>query len=81
VLVEAVDVVIELVPARGSAAGLLALRDGAADAAAVHLWHRGGQYNDPLVMGVLAGRDPHLLHLWRREQGLILPAGNPDAVG
>ncbi len=32
-------------------------------------------------MRALLGRDePRLLHLWRREQGLIVPAGNPRGL-
>jgi molybdate-binding protein len=29
---------------------------------------------------VLGSREPLLVHLWRREQGLIVPAGNPRGV-
>jgi molybdate-binding protein len=29
---------------------------------------------------VLAGRRPQLVPLWRREQGLVLPAGNPAGL-
>ncbi len=39
----------------------------------MHLRHRSGEYNAPFARGVLAGRDPVLVHLWRREQGLLVP--------
>ncbi|GEL19572.1 helix-turn-helix transcriptional regulator [Pseudonocardia asaccharolytica] len=70
------------VAAGGSSAGLMAVRQGRADAAAVHLLHRDGGYNAPFARGLLRGLRPHLLHLWRREQGLLLPPGNPrDLAG
>jgi molybdate-binding protein len=68
------------VGASGSYRGLVALWSGRADGAALHLRHRSGEYNAPFARGVLAGRDPVLVHLWRREQGLIVPAGNPRGV-
>jgi molybdate-binding protein len=68
------------VGASGSYRGLAALWSGTADGASVHLRHRSGEYNFPFVRGVLAGRDPVLVHLWRREQGLLVPPGNPHGV-
>jgi molybdate-binding protein len=68
------------VGAPGSYRGLTALWSGRADGAALHLRHRSGEYNAPFARAVLAGRDPVLVHLWRREQGLIVPAGNPRGV-
>lgn len=65
---------------RGSFHGLRALARGDADGAAIHLRHRNGDYNAPYAAALLHGREPHLLHLWRREQGLIVPAGNPDGI-
>jgi putative molybdopterin biosynthesis protein len=75
------------VAANGSAAGLRAVAQGRADAAAVHLLHRNGQYNAPFARALLRGRQPHLIHLWRREQGLLIPPDKttprsiPDLVG
>jgi molybdate-binding protein len=66
--------------ARGSFAGLSALWSGSADAATLHLRHRDGSYNSPFVESVLAGRDPLVVPLWRREQGLLVPPGNPLGV-
>jgi molybdate-binding protein len=66
------------VPADGSAAGLHAVAQGRADAAAIHLLHHSGRYNAPFARALLRGRRPHLVHLWRREQGLLIP---PDRTG
>jgi molybdate-binding protein len=68
------------VGARGSYRGLTALWSGVADGAALHLRHRSGEYNAPFVRGLLAGRGPVLVHLWRREQGFIVPRDNPRGV-
>src|SRR5262245_6525565 len=71
---------ISLVGAPGSYRGLAALWSGRADGAALHLRHHRGEYNAPFAPGVLAGRDPVLVHLWQREQGLIVPPGNPRGL-
>lgn len=64
----------------GSFGGLRAVRQGRADGAAVHLLHHGGRYNAPFAQGLLRGLQPHLVHLWRREQGLLVPPGNPGGL-
>lgn len=64
----------------GSFDGLRAVRQGRADGAAVHLLHHTGVYNAPFARGLLRDRRPHLIHLWRREQGLIVPPGNPRGL-
>jgi molybdate-binding protein len=46
-----------------------------------HLRHRDGNYNTPFVQSVLAGREPHVIPLWRREQGLLGPPGNSHDIG
>jgi molybdate-binding protein len=66
--------------APGSFGGLTALWQGRADAATLHLRHRDGDYNAPFAARILEGRRPVLVHLWRREQGIIVPAGNPDGI-
>lgn len=71
---------VERAPGRGSFAGLSALWSGTADAATLHLRHRDGDYNAPFARSVLAGRDPQVLALWRREQGLLLSPGNPRGI-
>lgn len=69
-----------VVPARGSLHGLAAVAANTADGATAHLRHHTGVYNAPFAKAVLRGRRPTLLHLWRREQGLLLPAGNPRGI-
>lgn len=64
----------------GSFGGLRAVRQGRADGAAVHLQHHSGRYNAPFARGLLRGLRPHLIHLWRREQGLLVPPGNPRGL-
>ncbi|HEU5333386.1 MAG TPA: substrate-binding domain-containing protein [Actinocrinis sp.] len=65
---------------RGSFHGLTGLWRGRADAAAIHLRHRSGVHNGPFARNLLRGRRPALIHLWRREQGLLTPEGNPARV-
>lgn len=71
---------ISMVPARGSLSGLAAVASNIADGATAHLRHHTGVYNAPFARAVLRGRDPLLVHLWRREQGLVLPQGNPRGI-
>ena len=66
--------------APGSFGGLSALWQGRADAATIHLRHRDGDYNSPFAAHVLEGRRPVLIHLWRREQGIIVPRENPHGI-
>ncbi|MDQ5855687.1 MAG: substrate-binding domain-containing protein [Actinomycetota bacterium] len=56
---------------------------GKADGAAIHLCHHSGTYNVPFACALLHHRRPHLLHLWRREQGLLpwpWPPASPRSV-
>ena len=68
------------VSSEGSFGGLQAVRQGRADGAAVHLLHHSSRYNAPFARGLLRGLRPHLIHLWRREQGLLVPPGNPRGL-
>ena len=68
------------VESAGSYRGLTALWSGRADGSALHLRHVSGEYNAPFARGILRGREPVLVHLWRREQGLLVPAGNPRGI-
>jgi putative molybdopterin biosynthesis protein len=68
------------VGARGSFYGLTRIWRGTADAAAIHLRHRSGGHNSPFARALLRGRNPVIIHLWRREQGLLTPEGNPDHI-
>jgi molybdate-binding protein len=65
---------------RGSFHGLTRIWRGTADAAAIHLRHRSGGHNSPFARTLLRGRRPTIIHLWRREQGLLTPEGNPDHI-
>jgi molybdate-binding protein len=65
---------------RGSFHGLTSIWRGTADAAAIHLPHRSGGHNSPFARALLEGRRPAVIHLWRREQGLLTPEGNPDHI-
>jgi molybdate-binding protein len=65
---------------RGSFHGLTRIWRGTADAAAIHLRHRSGGHNSPFARALLRGRRPAIIHLWRREQGLLTPEGNPDHI-
>lgn len=73
---------VSLVPGpRGSVTGLGLLARGAADAAAMHLLHVGsGRHNDDFAAAICGGGPITLIHLWRRQQVLVLPPGNPDGV-
>ncbi|MEX5636428.1 substrate-binding domain-containing protein [Parafrankia sp. FMc2] len=80
VLLDRLSAAVVLVGARGSFHGLRAVARGEADGGVIHLRHRDGVYNESFARAVLARDEPHLLHLWRREQGLIVPAGNPRGL-
>ncbi|WP_232292027.1 substrate-binding domain-containing protein [Frankia sp. QA3] len=80
VLLNWLGTAVEPVGVRGSFPGLRAVARGEADGAVIHLRHRDGVYNEAFVRSVLGRDEPHLLHLWRREQGLIVPAGNPRGL-
>jgi molybdate-binding protein len=71
---------VQPVGTEGSFGGLRAVRQGRADGAAVHLLHHSGVYNAPYARGLLRGWRPHLIHLWRREQGLLVPPGNSHGL-
>lgn len=68
------------VGARGSFWALRQLSRGEADGAAIHLRHRSGVYNAPFALALLDGQDPHLIRLWGREQGFLVPPGNPMGI-
>jgi molybdate-binding protein len=70
---------VERVPGgRGSVAGLALLAQGAVHAAAVHLRDlRTGRHNDTFARRLLGGEPATLVHLWSREQGIVVAKGNP----
>ncbi len=62
----------------GSLAGLVALRDGLCHVAGSHLLDpESGVYTLPYVARALPGRETAVVRLVHREQGLLVPAGNP----
>lgn len=71
---------VRTVGTRGSFHGLTSLTRGDADGAVIHLRHHCGVYNAPFARALLRGRGPTIVHLWRREQGLIVPASNPKGI-
>ena len=65
----------------GSLGGLLALKRGEAHLAGSHLLDEAtGEYNRPFVERLLPGEDLLLVNLAYREQGLIVPPGNPHGI-
>jgi putative molybdopterin biosynthesis protein len=65
----------------GSYGGLVALRRGEAHLAGCHLLDPAtGVYNETDVQRVLPGRAVTLVNFAQREQGLIVPRGNPKGL-
>jgi molybdate-binding protein len=62
---------------RGSFHGLSQLWAETADAAAIHLRHHSGAYNAPFAAQLLRYRRPAVIHMWRREQGIVTAGGGP----
>ena len=61
----------------GSLGGLMALAEGTADMAGVHLLDETGEYNLPYVRRLLPGQRATVVHLVTRLVGWIVPPGNP----
>ena len=65
----------------GSLGGLIALQEGKADLAGIHLLDEGtGEYNYPYVRHILPNIEVAIVHLAYRTQGLVLPKGNPKQI-
>jgi molybdate-binding protein/DNA-binding transcriptional regulator YhcF (GntR family) len=65
----------------GSLGGLIALQEGRADLAGIHLLDaETGEYNYPYVKHLLPGREMAIVHLAYRIQGLMFAAGNPKKI-
>lgn len=65
----------------GSLGGLIALQRGECHLAGSHLLdEETGEYNLPYVRRLLGGRDVVVVTLVHRQQGLIVPPGNPKGV-
>jgi molybdate-binding protein len=78
-LIRAAGEAVEMIAGpRGSVHGLEAMARGQADACVLHLLHaESSRYNDPYVRRLLPGEPVVLVHLWRREVGLVVARGNP----
>jgi len=65
----------------GSLGGLIALQEGRADLAGIHLLdEETGEYNYPYIRHLLPGREVAIVHLAYRIQGLMVAAGNPKHI-
>jgi putative molybdopterin biosynthesis protein len=65
----------------GSVAGIQAVREGRAHIAGIHLLDpASGEYNGPYVAAAFGARRAFLVTLAHRQEGLILPHGNPRRV-
>jgi putative molybdopterin biosynthesis protein len=65
----------------GSLGGIMALKNGECHVAGTHLLDpQTGLYNTPAVRRYLKDMEVSLVTLAHREQGLIVPKGNPDRI-
>jgi putative molybdopterin biosynthesis protein len=64
----------------GSLGGLMALREGRCHLAGSHLLGEDGEYNKAAIRRHLSGLPVQLLRLVDREQGFIVPPGNPEHI-
>ncbi len=65
----------------GSLGGLIALQEGRADLAGIHLLdEETGEYNYPYLKHLLPGRELAVVHLAYRIQGLMFAKGNPKGI-
>ena len=81
-LVRATGDAVSVLPGpRGSVNGMVQFSRGEADATTLHLLDvASARWNDPIARGALGGAPVELVHLWRREQGLVVARGNPHRV-
>jgi molybdate-binding protein/DNA-binding transcriptional regulator YhcF (GntR family) len=65
----------------GSLGGLIALQEGQAHLAGIHLLdEETGEYNYPYIKRILPGRKLVVVHLAYRIQGLMFETGNPKQI-
>ncbi|GAB6143863.1 molybdopterin biosynthesis protein [Desulfocicer niacini] len=65
----------------GSMGGLMAIRKGTCHMGGAHLlWPEDGSYNVSYLKKYLPDMKLHLINLVMREQGLIVPKGNPRGI-
>jgi molybdate-binding protein/DNA-binding transcriptional regulator YhcF (GntR family) len=74
------EIVVQITPA-GSLGGLLAIQEGKADMAGIHLLdEETGEYNYPYVKHTLQNMEVAVVHLADRIQGLMVAKGNPKNI-
>jgi molybdate-binding protein/DNA-binding transcriptional regulator YhcF (GntR family) len=74
------EVTVQITPA-GSLGGLLAIQEGNADMAGIHLLdEETGEYNRPYIKHTLQGIEVAVVHLADRIQGLMVAKGNPKHI-
>jgi molybdate-binding protein/DNA-binding transcriptional regulator YhcF (GntR family) len=74
------EIEVKITPA-GSLGGLIAIQEGSADIAGIHLLdEETGQYNYPYIKHTLQGMEVAVVHLVDRIQGLMVAKGNPKNV-
>jgi len=67
--------------AAGSLGGLLAIQEGTADMAGIHLLdEETGEYNYPYIKHTLQGIEVAVVHLADRTQGFMVAKGNPKNI-
>jgi putative molybdopterin biosynthesis protein len=64
----------------GSSGGISAVKRGEADIAGVHILDESGEYNIPYIRKYGLSGKCYLVKGYLREQGIILPKGNPEGV-
>ena len=65
----------------GSLGGLVALRDGLCHVSGSHLLHPAtGEYTLPYLDEMMSDRDLAVVRLVHRDQGLLVPPGNPRGI-
>ena len=74
------EISIQITPA-GSLGGLLAIQEGTADMAGIHLLdEETGEYNYPYIKHTLQGMEVAVVRLADRIQGFMIPKGNPKHI-
>jgi molybdate-binding protein/DNA-binding transcriptional regulator YhcF (GntR family) len=74
------EITVQVTPA-GSLGGLLAIQEGKADMAGIHLLdEETGEYNNSYVQHTLHNIEVAVVHLADRIQGLIVAKGNPKKI-
>jgi molybdate-binding protein/DNA-binding transcriptional regulator YhcF (GntR family) len=74
------EISVQVTPA-GSLGGLLAIQEGKADMAGIHLLdEETGEYNYPYIRHTLQGIEVAVVHLADRIQGFMVAKGNPKHI-